>query len=46
MSEDYLITEAQIALGNVIINYAKGPDAAPSLVLLYGVTNWWQFFNQ
>ena len=45
MSEDFSITEAQVALGDVTINYAKGPDAGPPLVLVHGVTNWWQFFQ-
>ena len=39
-----MLTEKQIDTGTVTINYVEGPPSGAPLVLLHGVTMWWQTF--
>ncbi len=39
-----MLTEATFDTGSVRINYAAGPSGGKPLVLLHGVTTWWQAF--
>jgi len=44
MSTDGMI-EAKFDTGEVILNYAQGPNAGPALVLLHGGSANWQYFE-
>jgi pimeloyl-ACP methyl ester carboxylesterase len=39
-----MLTEKTFAMGSVSINYAEGPPSGKPLVMLHGVTTWWQTF--
>jgi pimeloyl-ACP methyl ester carboxylesterase len=39
-----MIKECSFDTGEVIINFAEGPDAGPSLILLHGLPSRWQEF--
>lgn len=45
MASEFHITEHQIELDNVSINYAAGPKAGPPMVMLHGTTSSWQSFD-
>jgi len=40
-----MLVEKPFDTGEVVLNYAEGPDNGPPLVLLHGVTSRWQTFN-
>ena len=40
-----MLVEKSFDTGEVVLNYAEGPDNGPPLVLLHGVTSRWQTFN-
>lgn len=40
-----MMTEARFDTGEVILNYAEGPDCGPPLVLLHGGSARWQYFD-
>ena len=40
-----MIVEKSFDTGEVVLNYAEGPNNGPPLVLLHGVTSRWQTFN-
>jgi len=39
-----MLTEKKFDTGAVTLNYAEGPPSGTPLVLLHGVTTWWQTF--
>ena len=39
-----MLTEKTFDTGTVSINYAEGPSSGKPLVMLHGVTTWWQTF--
>lgn len=45
MTPEYLISEHQLQLGEVSLNYAVGPKTGDPLVMLHGITNWWKSFE-
>ena len=40
-----MLVEKSFDTGEVVLNYAEGPNNGPPLVLLHGVTSRWQTFN-
>jgi pimeloyl-ACP methyl ester carboxylesterase len=39
--EHRTLSEKSFDTGEVLLNYAEGPDAGPPLVMLHGLTGWW-----
>ena len=39
-----MLEEKQISIGDMVINYAEGPDSGPPLLLLHGSSWRWQSF--
>lgn len=37
-----MLPEKTFDTGEVVLNYAEGPEAGPPLVLLHGITGWWR----
>jgi pimeloyl-ACP methyl ester carboxylesterase len=37
-----MLPEKTFDTGDVVLNYAEGPEAGPPLVLLHGLTGWWR----
>jgi pimeloyl-ACP methyl ester carboxylesterase len=40
-----VIQEKKFDSGDVVLNYAEGPDNGPPLLLLHGFTGYWRFYN-
>ena len=40
-----LLVEKSFNTGEVVLNYAEGPDNGPPLLLIHGFTRWWKDFQ-